>query len=155
MVAFANLGLWCFWNNPVHENQPEASQQWCIFKQKPVGLVADKPLFWVKAREYRWVMSNAGLRYRGACSISKARGPKLKTHQHLRNHKVCGQRIHVTSGVRRKFSWGESFRVVWWSFAFGVRCLWRYNLTSYSCVETNVLAKFVDIIRILFCTHSP
>jgi len=46
------------------------------------------------------------------------------------------------SGVRRKFSWGEFwFRVIWWSF--GVRCLWRHNLTSFPCFQANVLAKFV------------
>ena len=60
-----------------------------------------------------------------------------------------------TSGVRRKFSWGVSFSGIWWSFAFGVRCLWRHNLTSYSCFQTNVVAKFVDITGILFYTHSP
>ena len=35
-----------------------------------------------------------------------------------------------------------------------VRCLWRYNLTSYSCFQTNVLAKFVYIICMFFYTHS-
>jgi len=58
------------------------------------------------------------------------------------------------SGVRRKFSWGVSFSGIWWSFVFGVRCLWRHNLTSYSCFQTNVLAKFVDIIGIFFYTRS-
>jgi len=48
-----------------------------------------------------------------------------------------------TSGARRKFSRGRiSFRVIWWSFVFGVRGLWRHNLTSFSCFQTNVLAKF-------------
>ena len=28
-------------------------------------------------------------------------------------------------------------------------------MTSYSCFQTNVLWKFVDIIGIFFCTHSP
>ena len=37
---------------------------------------------------------------------------------------------------------------------FSVRYLWRHNLTSYSCFQTNVLAKSVDTISILFCTHS-
>ena len=36
-----------------------------------------------------------------------------------------------------------------------VRCLWRHNLTSCSCYESNVLAKFVDIISVFFYTHSP
>ena len=50
---------------------------------------------------------------------------------------------------------GFSFSGIWWSFVFGVRCLWRYNWTSYSFFPTNVLAKFVDIICIFFYTHSP
>jgi len=29
------------------------------------------------------------------------------------------------------------------SFLFGVSCLSRHNLTSYSCFQTNVLAKFI------------
>jgi len=59
------------------------------------------------------------------------------------------------SGVRRKFSWGGSFSGIWWSFLFAVRCLWRHNLTSYSCFQSNVLAKFLDIICIFFYIHSP
>jgi len=59
------------------------------------------------------------------------------------------------SGVRRNCYWGGSFSGIWWSFAFGVRSLWRHNLTSYSCFQTNVLAKFVDIIGLFFYTHSP
>jgi len=50
------------------------------------------------------------------------------------------------SGVCRNFSWRVSFSSMglWWSFAFSVRCLWRHNLTSYSCFHTIVLAKFID-----------
>ena len=59
------------------------------------------------------------------------------------------------SGVRRKFLWGVWFKVIWWLFVFGVHCLWRHNLTSFSCFQTNVLAKFVDIICIFFYIHSP
>jgi len=51
--------------------------------------------------------------------------------------------VSVTSGVRRKFSWGVWFKVIWWLFVFGVRCLWRHNLTSFPCFQTNVWAKFV------------
>ena len=36
-----------------------------------------------------------------------------------------------------------------------MRCLWYHSLTSYSCFQTNVLAKFVDIICIFFYTQSP
>ena len=59
------------------------------------------------------------------------------------------------SGVRRKFPWVVSFNDIWWWFVFGVRYLWRHNLTSYSCFQTNVLWKFVDIIGLFFYTHSP
>ena len=61
----------------------------------------------------------------------------------------------VTSGVRRKFSWGGLVQRHRWSFVFGVRCLWRHNLTSFPCFQTNVFAKFVDAICILFYIHSP
>jgi len=44
---------------------------------------------------------------------------------------------------------------MWWSVVFGVRCLWRHNLTSFPCFQTNVLAKFVDIICIFFYILSP
>ena len=53
------------------------------------------------------------------------------------------------------FRGGISFSNIWWSYVFGVRCLWCDNLTSYSCFQTNVLAKFVDIIGIFFHTRSP
>ena len=36
-----------------------------------------------------------------------------------------------------------------------MRSLWRHKLASCSCFQTNVLAKFVDIIGIFFYTHSP
>jgi len=49
------------------------------------------------------------------------------------------------------FHGGGSFICIWWSFVFGVRCLWRHNLTSYSCFET----KFVDVIGTFFYYHSP
>jgi len=55
----------------------------------------------------------------------------------------------------QNFRVGVSFRGIWWSFVSGVRSLWRHNLKSYSCFQTNVVAKFVDIIYIFFCTHSP
>ena len=60
------------------------------------------------------------------------------------------------SGIRRKFSWGGFWvRIIWWSFVFGLRCLWRHNLTSIPCFQTNILAKFVDIVCIFFYIHSP
>jgi len=51
----------------------------------------------------------------------------------------------------QKIFMGVSFSDICWRFVFGVRCLWRHNLTSYSCFQ----AKFVDIIGIFFYTHSP
>ena len=53
------------------------------------------------------------------------------------------------------FHEGVSFSGIWWLFAFGACCLSRHNLTSYSCFQTNVLAKFDDIRCIFFSTHSP
>ena len=41
---------------------------------------------------------------------------------------------------------------VWWSLLLDIRCLWRHSMTSYSRLQTNVLAKFVDITCILFYT---
>jgi len=38
---------------------------------------------------------------------------------------------------------GGSFSGIWWFVVCGVRSLWRHNSTSYSCFQTNVLAKFV------------
>jgi len=53
------------------------------------------------------------------------------------------------------FHRGVSFSGIWWSFACDVRSLWRHNLSSYSCFQTNILAKFVDIICTFFYTQSP
>jgi len=66
--------------------------------------------------------------------------------------KMCSQQWRA-----QKIFMGVSFSGICWSFVFGVRCLRRHNLTSYSCFQTNVLAKFVDtnIIYIFFHTHAP
>ena len=53
------------------------------------------------------------------------------------------------------FLGGVSFSGTWRPFVFGFRCLWRHNVTSYSCLQTDVLAKFVDIICIFLYTYSP
>ena len=42
-----------------------------------------------------------------------------------------------------------------WFVVDGVRCLWRHSLTSFPCFQTNVLAKFVDMMYIFFYIHSP
>ena len=60
-----------------------------------------------------------------------------------------------TVAYTENFHWGVSFNDIWWWFVFGLRSLWSHNLTSYSCFQTNVLWKFVDIIGIFFYTHSP
>jgi len=31
---------------------------------------------------------------------------------------------------------------VWWSLLLDIHCLWRHSTTSYSCLQTNVLATF-------------
>ena len=72
--------------------------------------------------------------------------------------KHLSEPFHVSNGVRqggavayaKNFHGGVSFSGIWWSFVCGVRSLWRHNLTSYSCFQTNVLAKFVDIICMFF-----
>jgi len=62
---------------------------------------------------------------------------------------------HWYSGVRRIFSWVGLVQGHRWPFVFGVRCLWRHNLKSFTCFQTNVLAKFVDIICTFFYIHTP
>ena len=52
--------------------------------------------------------------------------------------------------TQKIFMGGFWFRVIWWPFVFGVRSLWRHNLTSFTCFQTNVLAKFVDIVCTFF-----
>jgi len=53
------------------------------------------------------------------------------------------------------FHGGFWVSIVWWSFVFGLRCLWRHNLTSFPRFQTNVLAKFVDIIMHIFLHPLP
>jgi len=108
---------------------------------------------------------------RSGQQYSKHISKSFKSFHVIKGTKTVGQRSQVRrkfgskclttgydiadSGARRKFSWGVSFSGTWWLFVFSVRCLWRHNLTSYSCFQTNVLAKFLDIICTLFYTHSP
>jgi len=60
----------------------------------------------------------------------------------------------VAVAYAENFHGGVWFMVVWWPFVFGVRCLWLHNFTSLPCFQTNILAKFVDIICIFFYIHS-
>ena len=50
---------------------------------------------------------------------------------------------------------GFSRSGIWFSFVFGVRCFWRHYLASYSCFQTNILAKSVDIIMHIFLHPLP
>jgi len=84
------------------------------------------------------------------CELSKILDPHVA--------KPWSKRLKPSGAQRRRyenFHGGGSFSDMWWSFVFGVRCLRRHNLTSYSCFQTHVLAKFVDIVCIFFYTHSP
>jgi len=56
-------------------------------------------------------------------------------------HKICSGRESVV--YAENVHGGVSFSGIWWSFVSGVRSSWRHNLTSYSCFQANVLAKFV------------
>ena len=60
----------------------------------------------------------------------------------------------IAVAYAENFHGGVWFKVIWWLFVFDVRCLWRHNLTSFPCFQTNVLAKFVDIVCIFFYIHS-
>ena len=39
---------------------------------------------------------------------------------------------------------------VWWSLLLDIRSLWRHNMTLYSYLQNNVLAKFVDTTTCIF-----
>jgi len=56
-------------------------------------------------------------------------------------------------------AYAENFQGGCYQWYMVVICIWcalfvTSKLTSYSCFQTNVLAKFVDTICIFFCTHS-
>jgi len=72
----------------------------------------------------------------------KRQQSQVQTIQRTVNSRNVTQ-AHGASGVRRKFSWGVSFSDIWWWFVFGVRSLWRHNLTSFPCFQTNVLWKLL------------
>ena len=57
--------------------------------------------------------------------------------------------------TQKIFMGGVWFRIIWWSFVFGVRCLWRHSLKSCPCFQTNVLATFADIIMHIFLHALP
>ena len=66
------------------------------------------------------------------------------------------KRLPTPQWRTQKIFIGEfSLSGTWWSFVFGLRCLWRHNLTTFTCFQTNVLAKSVDIIYTFFYIHTP
>ena len=62
---------------------------------------------------------------------------------------------HCVQRRTQKIFLGFSFSGMWWLLVFGMRFLWRHNLTSHSCFQTNTLAMFVDAICVFFHAHSP
>ena len=81
-------------------------------------------------------------------SLTLMKASPVKVRGAKRSFLPCKRAQWCTQKI---FMGGGSFSGIWWSFLFGVRCLRRHNLTSYSCFQ----AKFVDIIGIIFYTHSP
>ena len=77
----------------------------------------------------------------------------VQNMQDMRDMYVCMSRKQWRT--QKIFMGGVWFRVIWLSFVFGVRCSWRHNLTSFPCFQTNVLAKFVDIIMHIFLHPLP
>jgi len=59
-------------------------------------------------------------------------------------------RVSWPVAYAENFHGGGSLSGMRWPFLFRVRCLRRHNCTSYSCFQTNVLAKFVDTMCIFF-----
>jgi len=70
-------------------------------------------------------------------------------------HNISVYNLPQAVAYAENFHGGVWFKVIWWSFAFGMRCLWHHNMTSFPCFQTTVLAKFVDIICMFFYIHSP
>jgi len=67
----------------------------------------------------------------GIVDISVATSDILTWHQIRGGSRVgdWGDRP-LNSGACRNFSWVVLFSGIWWSFVFGVRCLWCHNLAS-------------------------
>ena len=60
-------------------------------------------------------------------------------------------RLHfVNMRPGRLLDWMPPFQILvlnsgeWWSLVLNIHCLRRYNMTSFSRLQTNVFAKFVD-----------
>jgi len=68
-------------------------------------------------------------------------------------------RVEVWWCQGRLLDWMAPYQIlvlssgVYWSFLLDIRSLWRHKTTSYSRLQTNIFAKFVDTTCILFCTH--
>jgi len=78
----------------------------------------------------------------------------------LLHSRKCRPLLHIYHiYVLLTVAYAENFQgwvhsVAYGGHFFDVHCLWRHNMTSYSCFQTNVLAKFVGIIRIFVYTSG-
>jgi len=84
-----------------------------------------------------------------------------------RNVSASRLKLPDVSGVQKSGgAWGDcmtvcplpNFSIEQWRMAVIVtdtRYLWRHNMTPYSRLQTNTLAKFVDTTYISFYTHFP
>ena len=78
----------------------------------------------------------------------------------LLHSRKCRPLLHIYHiYVLLTVAYAENFQgwvhsVAYGGHFFDVHCLWRHNMTSYSCLQTNVLAKFVGIIRIFVYTSG-
>jgi len=102
--------------------------------------------------------SQGGFTQKPVMAYEPAYGQWQPSRSHMqqehRNHQPRQSGLLKTQWRTQKiFMGGTSFSGIWWSFVFGVRCLWRQNLKSYSRLQTNVVAKLIDIICIFFYTH--
>ena len=92
---------------------------------------------------------------RKRCLVLPARTKSVK----MDNFSSCSRRYRVACSCpvahAENFHGGCLVQGQRWPFVFGVRCLWRHNLTSFTCFQTNVLATFVDIICTFFYIHTP
>ena len=151
-ILCAMAGRWCCHSQPV-------VSFWCFSSSQQALRAPDNPLFASGDHELYYPADKWSM---GALT----KPPTLLHHtakrwQFLSQHTspvcfrcstACAWPSAPISGERRNFHRGVSFSGIWWSFVSGVRSLWRRNLTSYSCFQTNVLAKFVDITCIFFYT---
>jgi len=77
----------------------------------------------------------------------------VDAHELSRNFSMEGIYAVACRGLmwpRRLIDWMPPFQILvlksgaCWSLLLNINCLWRHSMTSFSRLETNVLAKFVD-----------